>query len=132
MKIFIYIIQPLTLRRADIYKIGQSVDPIKRSRQLGGSGSTETFSLLYMCPLPRGISDTDILRHEYIRPYVIHKNLHLVSKCTKIIGVEHKDGLNRRKELLHFEKMSHYCIISLLLSTMTNIENSIYYKNIYN
>ena len=122
MNRFVYIVQPLTLKRANIYKIGQSMNPEKRLRQLGGSGSTETFSMIYSNVLPRGVSDIDILRHKNMNPYVIHQHRHLINKCCEIIGQEHLQGLIRRKELLHFDNMSRDSIISLLIHTISDID----------
>ncbi|MDA9932938.1 hypothetical protein N9C24_04885 [Gammaproteobacteria bacterium] len=101
---YLYIAQSTssTDKRYNIYKMGCSTTPEERVRTLGGSCSTSTYVPLLILPLPMGLKDVHILSHEMLEPYVLYRNTKLQNRFLKIFGQDHKDGLDRRREILMF------------------------------
>jgi hypothetical protein len=88
--------------RHHVYKVGYSTRPLERIRTLGGSVSTVTYEPLLVLELPSAVKDIHVLAHRLVDPFVVYRHGSLQTKYLSIFGSEHKEGIQRRRELVMF------------------------------
>jgi hypothetical protein len=102
---YIYVAQSRTnklTRKHHVYKVGYSNTPHMRVDSLAGSGSTETYELVLMLPLPDGMRDSQVLAHALLQPFVLYKNADKQKRYISIFGGDHAVGIKKRREIVMF------------------------------
>lgn len=89
-------------KKYNVYKVGNSTQPLERIRSLGGSGSTETFEPILIVALPRYVKDLHILAHRCIQQFIVSRHESLRAKYVSIFGPGHAKGIRRRREIVMF------------------------------
>lgn len=106
---YLYVAQNVSnrlTRKHNVYKVGHSLNPLKRIETLGSSGTTDVFEQVVILPLPLGVRDVHVLEHPSVKPFVL-KYMDDTNKIKKsYISSFGSDGIHRRRELLAFGKSS--------------------------
>lgn len=120
---FLYVahnaIDPRT-KKYRFFKIGKSHNPEKRMSSLNSSGSVDVFRCLFQIPLPAGVTDTHVLQHRLMRPFVLRrsKNVRLQATFTRVWGERALAGLQSRRELVMFGRSKSMNDIQSLLQSI--------------
>lgn len=106
---YLYVAQNVSNRltvKHNVYKVGHSLNPLKRIANLGSSGTTDVFKQIILLPLPLGVKDVHVLEHPLVKPHVL-KYMDDTNKLKKsYISLFGRDGLGRRRELVSFGRSS--------------------------